>query len=110
MKYQELLDYLKSFEDVWLDVTSEADLIIFKTNSKNKDKSNIYAVLVKNSDPARISLKCDALLSKKLRDDYETVLPADKLNKTIWNTIICTGQINDEDLKALINLSFRLAS
>lgn len=110
MNYQEILDYLKQFPDIWLDEVSQQGLILFKTSQLEKDKSSLYAVLEKDSQPPRLSLKCDQLLAERLRQDYETVLSAKNLNKKFWNTIICTGQVSDEDLKSLINLSFQLAN
>ena len=56
----------------------------------------------------QITLKCDRLLAKKLREEYETVMPAQNMSKNYWNSILCTGQLPAEDLKDLINLSYYL--
>jgi hypothetical protein len=63
----------------------------------------MFALIAEGSDPVRLSLKCDPQLSKLVRDKYETVLPGYHLNKKHWNTIICSGQLQKEELKDLIN-------
>ena len=69
----------------------------------------MFALVYKTTKPLRISLKCDEQLAKKLRADYETVLPGYNLNKKNWNTIICTCQVPEDEMKSLIILSYNLA-
>jgi predicted DNA-binding protein (MmcQ/YjbR family) len=73
-----------------------------------KAKDKMFALVAEKSDPIRISLKCDPLLAETLREKYETVLPGYHLNKKHWNTIILTGQLPWDEVKDLINLSYRL--
>ncbi len=86
------------------------DVAVYKVGDKKENDGKMFALVAENSKPPRISLKCDPLLSEKLREKYETVMPGYHLNKKHWNTIICSGQLTDEELKDLINLSHRLAS
>lgn len=73
-----------------------------------KADDKMFALIDENSNPVRISLKCDPLLAERLRDTYETVMPSYHLNKKHWNTIICTGQVPLEELKDLIVHSYHL--
>lgn len=66
------------------------------------------AIVSEGSQPLRISLKCEPKLAEHLREKYESVLPGYHLNKKHWNTIICTGQLTDEEILDLARLSYQL--
>jgi predicted DNA-binding protein (MmcQ/YjbR family) len=70
----------------------------------------MFAIIEEKSDPLRISLKCDPQLAVLLREKYETVLPGYHLNKKHWNTIICSGQLSEEQIKDFIIHSYTLVS
>lgn len=108
MTHKEIHDYLLSFTDTWLDFPFGEDVSVYKIGHSENDSDKMFALITENSNPLRLSLKCDPILAEKLRELYETVLPGDHLNKKHWNTIICTGQISDDDLKGLITLSYNL--
>ena len=68
----------------------------------------MFALVDEKSLPVRISLKCDPQLATLLREKYESVLPGYHLNKKHWNTIICSGQLEDQELQDLIRHSYEL--
>ena len=68
----------------------------------------MLALVQENSKPLRVSLKCDPLLAQNLREKYETVLAGYHLNKKHWNTIICSGQLTDDEIFDLARLSYEL--
>lgn len=68
----------------------------------------MFALIEEQSSPLRISLKCDPLLAKTLRERYESVLPGYHLNKKHWNTLILTGQLTWEEVQDLIRHSYEL--
>lgn len=74
------------------------------TSSKDK----MFALIDENSSPVQLSLKCDPGLAELLREKYESVLPGYHLNKKHWNTIICSGQLPDDELRDLIRHSYEL--
>ena len=120
MTHSEIHEYLISFPNVWLDFPFGEEVSVYKTcPSCRTDRrvghtktggGKMFALIAENSNPLRISLKCDPLLAEKLREEYETVLPGYHLNKKHWNTIICTGQVSDDELKGFITLSYNLVS
>ena len=110
MTEKEVKNYLSNFNKVWIDKSVSENLSIYKIGKKNDDTARIFAIVYDNTKPLKISLKCDQLLAKKLREDYETVLPSENLNKKYWNTIICSGQLDIEYIKSLIILSYNLVS
>lgn len=110
MTHKEIEDYILSFPDTWLDFPFGEDTSVYKIGHIEDGKGKMFALITENSSPLRISLKCDPLLAEKLREDYETVLPGYHLSKKHWNTIICTGQVPDDEIKSLITLSFHLVN
>lgn len=68
----------------------------------------MFALIDEKSKPVRLSLKCDPQLAELLREKYETIIPGYHLNKKHWNTIICSGQVPDEELVDLIRHSYEL--
>ena len=110
MTHKEIEDYLLSFPNTWLDFPFGEGTSVYKIGHKETGGGKMFALIADNTNPLRISLKCDPLLAEKLREDYETVLPGYHLNKKHWNTIICTGQVPDDELKSLITISYNLVN
>jgi len=108
MTHKELEAYILTFADTWLDFPFGEGTSVYKVGDKDAGEGKMFALIADGSQPVRISLKCDPLLAEKLREEYETVLPGYHLNKKHWNTIICSGQMSDDDLKDLIRLSYDL--
>lgn len=70
----------------------------------------MFAIINEVSLPLRISLKCDPQLAEVLREKYESVVPGYHLNKKHWNTIICSGQLSDQEITDLIVHSYHLVA
>lgn len=109
MKQAEADRFLLELEGTWLSFPFGEDQRVYKYGDESKDEGKIFAIIQQDSDPLRISLRCDSQLAELLREKYETVVPGVNLNKKYWNTIICSGQLNDEEIKDLIRLSYQLA-
>lgn len=110
MTQLELEKILLSYENTWLDFPFGEGTSVYKVGDKAAGEGKMFAIIQDESKPLRISLKCDPQLAILLRDKYETVVPGFHLNKQHWNTILCTGQVNDEELGDLIRLSYRLVT
>lgn len=110
MIHKELEEYLLSLPGAWLDYPFGEGTAVYKVGHKDVpgEQEKMFAIIAEDSKPLRVSLKCDPQLAIVLRDKYETVVPGYHLNKKHWNTIICTGQLGDEDIKDLVRLSYRL--
>ncbi len=81
-----------------------------KTNPDAPDggRGKMFALIREKKEPVQLSLKCDPLLAETLRAKYESVLPGYHLNKKHWNTIILSGQLDDQEIKDLILHSYNL--
>jgi predicted DNA-binding protein (MmcQ/YjbR family) len=110
MTHKELEEYLLSFPNAWLDFPFGEGTSVYKIGSKELGDGKMFAIIQDGSKPLRVSLKCDPVLAETLREKYETVVPGYHLNKKHWNTIICTGQLDDEEIKDLVRLSYNLVA
>lgn len=110
MTHTELETYLLEFPDTWLDFPFGEGTSVYKVGDKAAGDGKMFALIDDAATPLRVSLKCDPLLAENLREKYETVVPGYHLNKKHWNTIICTGQLSDDDVKDLARLSYNLVA
>ena len=110
MTHKELEDYLLSFSNTWLDFPFGEGTSVYKIGHKETGEGKLFALIADGSNPLRVSLKCDPQLAENLREKYETVVPGYHLNKKHWNTIICSGQLGDDEIKDLARLSYNLVA
>lgn len=110
MTHKELEKYLLEFPNTWLDFPFGEDVSVYKVGDKEAGAGKMFALIANDSKPLRVSLKCDPGLAITLREKYETVVPGYHLNKKHWNTIICSGQLSDEEVKDLARLSYQLVA
>lgn len=108
--HKEFEQYLLSFPNTWLDFPFGEETSVYKVGDQQSGEGKLFALIANDSKPLRVSLKCDPQLAENLRQKYESVLPGYHLNKKHWNTIICTGQLTDEEIKDLARLSYNLVT
>lgn len=104
MDHKTVEEYLLSMPNAKLDYPFGEEVAVYKVNDK------MFALIPEGRDPISISLKCDPLLAKDLREKFETVMEGYHLNKKHWNTILLTGQLPWEDVKSLILHSYNLVA
>ena len=110
MTHKELEEYLLSFPNSWLDYPFGQGTAMYKVGHKETGEGKMFALIDEGSKPLRVSLKCDPQLAIVLREKYETVQAGYHLNKKHWNTIICTGQVPDDEIFDLARLSYDLVA
>jgi predicted DNA-binding protein (MmcQ/YjbR family) len=108
--HKQLDEYLLSFPNTWLDYPFGEGTSVYKVGDKESGEGKLFAIIADNTDPLRVSLKCDPQLAVLLREKYETVLAGYHLNKKHWNTILCTGQVPEDEIEDLARLSYRLVT
>ncbi|HVO86456.1 MAG TPA: MmcQ/YjbR family DNA-binding protein [Candidatus Binatia bacterium] len=104
MTHKQVEKYLLSMPGAKLDYPFGEETAVYKVDDK------MFALVAEKSDPLRISLKCDPLLAKTLRERYESVMPGYHLNKKHWNTIVLSGQLDEQEIKDLIVHSYQLVT
>jgi predicted DNA-binding protein (MmcQ/YjbR family) len=110
MTHKQFEQFILSLPGVWLDYPFGEGTAVYKFGKENDGAGKMLALVQENSKPLRVSLKCDPLLAQNLREKYETVLAGYHLNKKHWNTIICSGQLTDDEIFDLARLSYELVS
>ena len=108
MTHKEMEEYLLEYPNTWLDFPFGEGTSVYKVGHKETGEGKLFAIIADGSKPLRVSLKCDPNLAESLREKYETVVPGYHLNKKHWNTIICSGQLSDDEIKDLARLSYDL--
>jgi predicted DNA-binding protein (MmcQ/YjbR family) len=104
MDHKTVEDFILSMPNARLDYPFGEDVAVYKT----KDK--MFAIIAENTNPLRISLKCDPQLAVLLRNKFETVMEGYHLNKKHWNTIVLSGQLPWDEVQGLIRHSYELVS
>lgn len=113
MQHKELEAHILSLPNAWLDFPFGEDVSVYKIGHKDTDQKGagkMFALIPEGSDPLRVSLKCDPKLAETLREKYESIQPGYHLNKKHWNTVVCTGQLSDDEVKDLVRHSYELVS
>ncbi len=112
MTHAELSEYLLSFSGAWLDYPFGEGTAVYKVGHKDVpgQDEKMFALISEASQPVRVSLKTDPELNRTLQARYESVLPGYHLNKKHWMTVICSGQLTDDEIKDLARLSYRLVT
>lgn len=104
LTHKQIEEFILSMPNSRLDYPFGEGTAVYKTGDK------MFALIAEGTDPLRISLKCDPQLAETLREKYESVMPGYHLNKKHWNTIICSGQLSDQEIKDLIVHSYQLVA
>jgi len=102
MTHKQIEELILAMPNARLDYPFGEGVAVYKVGDK------MFAIIQEGSDPLRVSLKCDPQLAEILREKYETVVPGYHLNKKHWNTIICSGQLDNDEIRDLIVHSYYL--
>jgi predicted DNA-binding protein (MmcQ/YjbR family) len=106
MTHKELHEICLAFPNTRLDYPFGETVAVYKVTVNDDEK--MFALIDEKADPIRLSLKCDPNLARILRERYESVLEGYHLNKKHWNTLLLTGQLDDQEIKDLIVHSYSL--
>lgn len=97
-------EFILTMPGARLDYPFGAEVAVYKVHDK------MFALIAEGSTPVRLSVKTDPKLSELLRERYESVQPGYHLNKKHWNTIVCSGQLSEQELHDLIVHSYHLVA
>ncbi|MCY4089023.1 MAG: MmcQ/YjbR family DNA-binding protein [Candidatus Saccharibacteria bacterium] len=111
MDFSTVENYILSLPQIKQDYSLGLPLKAYAVQpSAFKSVATLFALLREHNGLMHLSLKCDSLLSKILREKYESVFPGHNLPKKYWNTIILSGQLNWQEIKDLIDHSYNFVS
>ena len=101
MNIEELRDYCLQQPAATEDMPFGDQTLVFKVGAK------IFLLVgLENGD--RFNAKCDPDWAIELREQHTEIVPGFHMNKKHWNTIICSGQLTDDEIKDLVRLSYDL--
>ena len=95
--------YLKNKDSVDLSYPFSDSLAVFSVDKVQ------FAYLETSMPIYRLSLRSDPQLIDLLIEKYDEVLPGYKLNPKQWLTIVISGQLSVDEIKALVDHSYQIA-
>ena len=69
---------------------------------------NVRHVRGDKDKKAIITLKCDPLFTQFLREQYQHIVAGYYMNKEHWNSLYLDGDVPDDVLKQMIDMSYEL--
>ncbi len=99
-----LVEYLGSLDGSTVDYPFTKTLAVYSVSDTP------FAYLESGRQIVELSVRLDHQLSKLLRQKYEEVANGRKLDSRQWSTIVLSGQLDLEELKALIYHSYQLSN
>lgn len=103
MRYEWIDEYCFSKSGVEKDFKVEWEAFRYLLDGKM-----IAMQCVDKEKRAIITLKCDPLLGQSLREKYEHIIPGYYMNKQHWNSVYLDGDVPDDILKNMIDMSYEL--
>jgi predicted DNA-binding protein (MmcQ/YjbR family) len=102
MDYQAAKRYLLSKPEAWEDYPFYPDVMVPKVRGK------MFATLSQQNSVGAMNLKCDPDEALALRDIFPAVRPGYHMNKKHWNTVILDGSIPPNEIRRMMDNSYRL--
>ncbi|MCB8817493.1 MmcQ/YjbR family DNA-binding protein [Desulfosporosinus shakirovi] len=103
MKYEWLDEYCLSKKGSQKDFKVEWDAARYLIGGK------MFAMQGGDKDKkAIITLKCDPLFTQSLRENYQHIVAGYYMNKEHWNSLYLDGDVPDDILKQMIDMSYEL--
>ena len=102
MNLEEFREYCLSKKATTEDFPFDEVTMCFKVAGK------IFAITPLDEEDFRVNLKYMPDEIEELRASFPEVIPGWHMNKKHWNTVIFEGDMSDEELKNLIDISYDL--
>ena len=102
MDFEILREYCLHKPSAWESYPFGEGALVIKVLDK------MFALIAENSQPLRISLKCDPDDAMALRTQYLAIIPGYHFNKKHWNTLILDGSLSSQLVFELVDHSYQL--
>ena len=76
------------------------------TVMRHKDNKKMFAAIYEHKGHIWVNVKCDPNLTYMWRNSFESVVPAYRMNKDHWNSIILDGTVPYKDCTKKMTSSF----
>ena len=101
---QELIDLCLTFTGTYEDYPFDNVTPVIKHRGNGK----MFALIGETDGRPSINLKCDPVEAEFLRQIYRDVLPGYHMNKVHWNTVVTSGDVPEDELLRMIEISYNL--
>lgn len=103
MKYEWLDDYCLSKKG------SEKDYKVEWDATRYLIKGKMFAMQGGDKDKkAIITVKCEPLFGQLMRQQHQHIVPGYYMNKEHWNSVYLEGDVPEDVLKQMIDMSYQL--
>ena len=102
MELEKLRKYLLEKKATTEELPFGPQALVFKVLGK------MFALVAWESNPLRISLKCDPEHALALRAIYNSVTSGSHLHKDHWNSVALDGSIPEKEILKMIDHSYEL--
>ncbi len=103
MKYNWINDHFLQKKGVAKDFKAEWNAIRYLILDK------MICMITNNKEgEAIITLKCEPAFAEALREDYKEITAGYYMNKMHWNSILLDGDVPDDIMKMMIDMSYDL--
>jgi predicted DNA-binding protein (MmcQ/YjbR family) len=103
LKYEWLDKYCLSKKGVEKDFKIEWNVIRYMIRGKM-----FVMVGGDKQDKKIVTVKCEPTFGDFLRGEYEDIIPGYYMNKQHWNSVYVDGNVPDDILKQMIDMSYEL--
>ena len=102
MNREDVLNFCSAFPGAIEEYPFGDEVTVFKVRGR------MFALIMLNGDPGFVNLKCDPELALEWRARHRAVRPGYHANKKHWNSVDLDGSIDNDDLRDMIEHSYRL--
>jgi len=104
-----LRQYCLSLTGTFEDFPFGPESSVFKVRAAGAGRAaKMFALSALSADPLMISLKCEPDLAQQLRSVHPEITGAWHMNKTHWNQLDLSGNLEDELVRNLVEDSYDL--
>lgn len=109
-KFEQTVDnYARNLGRVTVDDQRLEGWRVYAVEAELDDPDQAIFMLVKQGSlPLLVDVACDPKLAANLRTKYESVVPSKLMDERSWNRLICSGQLESQEVLDLIHLSYQL--
>jgi predicted DNA-binding protein (MmcQ/YjbR family) len=102
MNIEQLRDYCIALPAVTEEFPFGPETLVFKVKGK------VFLLCGLDREPLQFNVKCDPDTAVELREQYDAVRPGYHMNKKHWNTVLVNGSLSLQQLRQMIQDSYKL--
>lgn len=109
MTRQELIDYCLTYPDAYEDYPFDdtPDAAGAWAVIRHRSNKRSFAFIYERGGLC-VNLKCEPMQADFFRRAYRGVTPAYHMNKEHWNTVYISSDVPEDELRAMIDQSYRI--